>query len=257
MRPPPAIRSISTLFAAVLVTAAAPIASPPLEGRAIVQQSLPSAPGGAGAPFAVQLLQDERLTNEVRQELARHESIEGACVSPAGAEGAPLGAFCASLVVARLVPAAVLVVGGDGSVRDAWSTPDEPVAAIAVENGEPDARLFSLTTARGRDASVTRLFTLTGGALHFVAPGEREGFAPLELLRDGRPGRRSDWRIGAARAGEVEILAARCEEDGTVTYATVTRDGGRWVRTERADGGCGGGRCFECDGAFPPRSRFP
>ena len=228
--------------------------------------SMPSAPG---APTTrIEVLEDQRLTPEIRQEWQGADAAMS-CAEPPEDPG--VAQLCSSITAQPLRGAQVRLISDQGGVLDHRSFERELADISQVSLYGADRLVFAVTVdysiGFGSYAGPTTVFVEPGGGrFQWLAAFEPNSDTPMEVTLGSAF--KSGWRtVPRAGAPGLDILAVRChpemgEEPSrglggralpfVVIYERYTFDGTRWLRTERREPGF-----WEAEQGFPAQEKFP
>ncbi|MGB7620857.1 MAG: hypothetical protein WBN92_00760 [Terriglobia bacterium] len=217
----------------------------------------------SGINGRLELLEDERLSSEIRRELWG-SPIELACDN--GGEP-PRRTFCASVAHVPLRRAMVRLVGNDGRVIYQHLLERE-LGELTSRQLYGDGRntyfiTNDLSAGFGSySGPVTLLAEVRHSAFHWLtATDEGTGHADTVSLMSSLKTR---WEVLPPSAGSRDILQVKCRPDFEkaapdsadmpflVTFERYHYNGTTWVRRARAESGF-----WENDGAFPLLTKFP
>jgi len=213
-----------------------------------------------GMNGTLQLLQDERITDELRDNM--HGSDDGMyCYEDA------LGAFCESIRTTPLKPTLVRLVDGVGRVVDSRTFKRELGSMEVRKLYGRRPRAFSVTVDFGIGwgsyaGDITYFFDLKGGRLRWLTARGRTGGVQIEVT--AMTSLKTSWQlVRSGGGGGQDILEIACRPkfspgraDEDVAFELIFRrfhfHGGGWIISERRTPGF-----WEDDKEFPGPGEFP
>lgn len=231
-----------------------------------ITNSIDLSASAAAATARIELLEDQRLSPKIREEL-RGKDVAMFCAEPPRDSDA--ASLCASIKDRALRGAMVRLVDQKRTVLDQRTFARELAEISPARLYKPPRNVFAVTVdfgvGFGSYAGLTTYFVEpSGGRLHWLTSFGLAAAKPTEVALARTL--KSDWHT-VARVDHrgFDILAVRCQPDlhgpvqpdgvdlpFVIIYERYSFDGARWLRKERRDPGF-----WEDDQSFPSGEKFP
>jgi hypothetical protein len=240
------------------IASAARLPSPPPGYRVFHTISLAVETDGMNGNL--QLLQDERITDDLR------ESMGGADEAMYCYDDS-LGGFCKSIRARPLQPAVVRLVDGAGRVVEARTFTRELATMDVRELYGRRPRAFSVTVDLGIGwgsyaGDTTFFFDLKGGRFRWLKARPQQGGAQVDVVT--MKSLKTSWQLVRIEGrASLDILEIRCrpkssegsastEVEFELIYRRFHFRGNGWILSERRAPGF-----WEDEGEFPGAEQFP